>query len=264
MGTSVQVMPLCGVYNENPLSYLVSIDGFNFLIDCGWNDHFDPSLLQPLSRSLPLLLLSFHFISVSFSIFKNPNTLLFQGSFDDRCSIVVAFRYASPRRITLCHETARPLGSSVFYWASLPIRSSNYVWSVSLSKGKYIFFLSKEFLFRLILILFPILTCFVTALAGCFGVRFVYFGWYWLCFSEFYQANLLSESSSFGFVYQLAFRVIKILPKKKKTYESALSNRKRRGDCDCSSCGRTSLRRYCLEDNQGWWGCSICCWLQSP
>lgn len=50
MGTSVQVTPLCGVYNENPLSYLVSIDGFNFLIDCGWNDHFDPSLLQPLSR----------------------------------------------------------------------------------------------------------------------------------------------------------------------------------------------------------------------
>ncbi|KAL2967280.1 hypothetical protein AAZX31_16G166100 [Glycine max] len=52
MGTSVQVTPLCGVYNENPLSYLVSIDGFNFLVDCGWNDHFDPSLLQPLARSL--------------------------------------------------------------------------------------------------------------------------------------------------------------------------------------------------------------------
>ncbi|KAM3319995.1 cleavage and polyadenylation specificity factor subunit 2 isoform X1 [Capsicum chacoense] len=50
MGTSVQVTPLCGVYNENPLSYLVSIDGFNFLVDCGWNDHFDTSLLQPLSR----------------------------------------------------------------------------------------------------------------------------------------------------------------------------------------------------------------------
>ncbi|XP_019247455.1 PREDICTED: cleavage and polyadenylation specificity factor subunit 2-like isoform X3 [Nicotiana attenuata] len=50
MGMSVQVTPLCGVYNGNPLSYLVSIDGFNFLIDCGWNDQFDTSLLQPLSR----------------------------------------------------------------------------------------------------------------------------------------------------------------------------------------------------------------------
>ncbi|OMO71745.1 Beta-lactamase-like protein [Corchorus olitorius] len=61
MGTSVQVTPLCGVYNENPLSYLVSIDGFNFLIDCGWNDLFDPSLLQPLSRvasSIDAVLLS--------------------------------------------------------------------------------------------------------------------------------------------------------------------------------------------------------------
>lgn len=62
MGTSVQVTPLCGVYNENPLSYLVSIDGFNFLIDCGWNDHFDPSLLQPLSRvasTIDAILLSY-------------------------------------------------------------------------------------------------------------------------------------------------------------------------------------------------------------
>ncbi|GMN74552.1 hypothetical protein TIFTF001_055431, partial [Ficus carica] len=59
MGTSVQVTPLCGVYNENPLSYLVSIDGFNFLIDCGWNDHFDPSILHPLSKSLSPPLFSF-------------------------------------------------------------------------------------------------------------------------------------------------------------------------------------------------------------
>ncbi|KAJ1694426.1 hypothetical protein LUZ63_011124 [Rhynchospora breviuscula] len=50
MGTSVQVTPLSGVYGENPLCYLVAIDGFNLLMDCGWNDLFDLSLLQPLSR----------------------------------------------------------------------------------------------------------------------------------------------------------------------------------------------------------------------
>eukprot|EP00262_Sarcandra_glabra_P011101 TRINITY_DN26812_c0_g1_i1.p1 TRINITY_DN26812_c0_g1~~TRINITY_DN26812_c0_g1_i1.p1 ORF type:complete len:739 (+),score=139.59 TRINITY_DN26812_c0_g1_i1:133-2349(+) len=50
MGTSVQVTPLCGVYNENPLSYLISVDGFNFLADCGWNDFFDTAMLQPLSK----------------------------------------------------------------------------------------------------------------------------------------------------------------------------------------------------------------------
>ncbi|ERM95057.1 cleavage and polyadenylation specificity factor subunit 2 [Amborella trichopoda] len=50
MGTSVQLTPLSGVHSENPLSYLLSLDGFNFLVDCGWNDFFDPELLQPLSR----------------------------------------------------------------------------------------------------------------------------------------------------------------------------------------------------------------------
>ncbi|KAL8141831.1 hypothetical protein V2J09_014863 [Rumex salicifolius] len=61
MGTSVQVTPLSGVFNENPLSYLVSIDGFNLLVDCGWNDHFDTNLLQPLARvasSIDAVLLS--------------------------------------------------------------------------------------------------------------------------------------------------------------------------------------------------------------
>lgn len=70
MGTSVQVKPLCGVYNENPLCYLVSVDGFNFLMDCGWNDHFDPSLLQPLSRSLSLSL------SKSYYIYSCPLSIL--------------------------------------------------------------------------------------------------------------------------------------------------------------------------------------------
>ena len=69
MGTSVQVTPLCGVYNENPLSYLVSIDSFNILIDCGWNDHFDPSLLQPLSRlAVTLFLLSHSIITLLFTL----------------------------------------------------------------------------------------------------------------------------------------------------------------------------------------------------
>lgn len=69
MGTSVQVKPLCGVYNENPLSYLVSVDGFNFLIDCGWNDHFDTSMLEPLSRCLNFT--SFCFSSALFNVFTS-------------------------------------------------------------------------------------------------------------------------------------------------------------------------------------------------
>lgn len=128
MGTSVQVTPLCGVYNENPLSYLVSIDGFNFLLDCGWNDLFDPSLLEPLSRFLS-------FISISLPGIENPirtmgmpvyriNTLGkistidsvlissgFQGCFYYRCSSAFSSRYASPWCSSLRYEAAWTLCS---------------------------------------------------------------------------------------------------------------------------------------------------------
>ena len=57
MGTSVHVTPLCGVYSESPLCYLLSVDGFNFLMDCGWNDLCDLNLLQPISRFFPILLI---------------------------------------------------------------------------------------------------------------------------------------------------------------------------------------------------------------
>ncbi|TQD86601.1 hypothetical protein C1H46_027867 [Malus baccata] len=128
MGTSVQVTPLCGVYNENPLSYLVSIDGFNFLIDCGWNDHFDPPSFNP-SPGLSLAL------SLRFSLFL-AFLLLFgasmaemrclQGSFDGGCSLAVAFGYTSPRRASVRHEAARPVRSRLLHRAGLPIRSPHY------------------------------------------------------------------------------------------------------------------------------------------
>ncbi|KAM3261341.1 hypothetical protein ACQJBY_052169 [Aegilops geniculata] len=55
MGTSVQVMPLSGAYGEGPLCYLLAVDGFRFLLDCGWTDHCDPALLQPLARVAPTI-----------------------------------------------------------------------------------------------------------------------------------------------------------------------------------------------------------------
>ncbi|XP_062199096.1 cleavage and polyadenylation specificity factor subunit 2 [Phragmites australis] len=50
MGTSVQVTPLSGAYGEGPLCYLLAVDGFRFLLDCGWTDLCDPSQLQPLAK----------------------------------------------------------------------------------------------------------------------------------------------------------------------------------------------------------------------
>uniref|UniRef100_A0ACD5T9Q8 Uncharacterized protein n=1 Tax=Avena sativa TaxID=4498 RepID=A0ACD5T9Q8_AVESA len=55
MGTSVQVTPLSGAYGEGPLCYLLAVDGFRFLLDCGWTDHCHPALLQPLARVAPTI-----------------------------------------------------------------------------------------------------------------------------------------------------------------------------------------------------------------
>lgn len=51
--TAVRFTPLLGVHGRQPLSYLLELDGFNFLLDCGWNDAYDPALLQPLLEVLP-------------------------------------------------------------------------------------------------------------------------------------------------------------------------------------------------------------------
>uniref|UniRef100_A0A7I4EGV0 Cleavage and polyadenylation specificity factor subunit 2 n=1 Tax=Physcomitrium patens TaxID=3218 RepID=A0A7I4EGV0_PHYPA len=55
MGTSVQVTPLSGAHSEAPLCYLLQVDGFRFLLDCGWTDSFDLSLLEPLKSVAPTI-----------------------------------------------------------------------------------------------------------------------------------------------------------------------------------------------------------------
>ncbi|CAL4981339.1 unnamed protein product [Urochloa decumbens] len=53
MGTPVQVTPLSGAYGEGPLCYLLVVDGFRFLLDCGWTDLCDTSQLEPLAKVAP-------------------------------------------------------------------------------------------------------------------------------------------------------------------------------------------------------------------
>ncbi|BBN04094.1 cleavage and polyadenylation specificity factor subunit 2 [Marchantia polymorpha subsp. ruderalis] len=47
--SSVQITPLSGAHSESPLCYLLEVDGFRFLLDCGWTDAFDVAQLQPLA-----------------------------------------------------------------------------------------------------------------------------------------------------------------------------------------------------------------------
>ncbi|MCO5554497.1 hypothetical protein L7F22_008026 [Adiantum nelumboides] len=61
MGTRVQLTPLSGAYSEGPLCYLLDVDDFRFLLDCGWDDLFNVDSLQPLASvasSIDAVLLS--------------------------------------------------------------------------------------------------------------------------------------------------------------------------------------------------------------
>ena len=49
----VRFTPLLGVHGRGPLAYLLELDGFTLLLDCGWNDAYDPALLAPLVAALP-------------------------------------------------------------------------------------------------------------------------------------------------------------------------------------------------------------------
>ena len=39
--SKIQFTPLSGAYNEDPLCYILEIDDFCILLDCGWDDNFD-------------------------------------------------------------------------------------------------------------------------------------------------------------------------------------------------------------------------------
>ncbi|KAJ5072069.1 cleavage and polyadenylation specificity factor subunit 2 [Anaeramoeba ignava] len=50
MNSIIQFTPLYGVYNNGPICFLLEIDDFTFLLDCGWSEDFDITILQPLQR----------------------------------------------------------------------------------------------------------------------------------------------------------------------------------------------------------------------
>jgi cleavage and polyadenylation specificity factor subunit 2 len=62
MEERVLLTPLLGAHREGPVSYLLEIDQTKILLDCGWNEEFDPNVLEPLRKVFPsvnLILLSF-------------------------------------------------------------------------------------------------------------------------------------------------------------------------------------------------------------
>eukprot|EP01116_Phalansterium_solitarium_P003529 TRINITY_DN14340_c0_g1_i1.p2 TRINITY_DN14340_c0_g1~~TRINITY_DN14340_c0_g1_i1.p2 ORF type:complete len:733 (-),score=366.09 TRINITY_DN14340_c0_g1_i1:191-2389(-) len=50
MTAIIKFTPLCGVDLQQPLCYLLEVDDFCFLLDCGWDPTFDVRLLDPLKK----------------------------------------------------------------------------------------------------------------------------------------------------------------------------------------------------------------------
>ena len=59
MPSIIQFTPFSGVRDEEPYCYMLDIDGFRILLDCGWYDTFDTTVLEPLKRSVSLPFSSF-------------------------------------------------------------------------------------------------------------------------------------------------------------------------------------------------------------
>lgn len=45
--------PLSGAQGEGPLCYLLELDDFKLLLDCGWNDSFEPAQFDSLKAYVP-------------------------------------------------------------------------------------------------------------------------------------------------------------------------------------------------------------------
>lgn len=46
----IKLHTLSGSMDESPPCYLLQVDEFRFLLDCGWNEKFDPEFMKELKR----------------------------------------------------------------------------------------------------------------------------------------------------------------------------------------------------------------------
>jgi len=53
MSSQVTFTPLYGADARAPVASLLTIRGFTFLLDAGWDDAFDVALLAPIEAALP-------------------------------------------------------------------------------------------------------------------------------------------------------------------------------------------------------------------
>ncbi len=50
MTSIIKFTALSGAYDESPPCYLLQVDEFSFLLDCGWNETLSTELLENVKR----------------------------------------------------------------------------------------------------------------------------------------------------------------------------------------------------------------------
>ena len=50
MTSIIKLQALSGARDEGPPCYLLQVDEFSFLLDCGWDEDFDMALIKEIKR----------------------------------------------------------------------------------------------------------------------------------------------------------------------------------------------------------------------
>ena len=50
MTSIIKLQPLSGVYGEGPHCYLLVVDEFRILLDCGWDEHFNMTFIKEFKK----------------------------------------------------------------------------------------------------------------------------------------------------------------------------------------------------------------------
>ncbi|KAL4238070.1 cleavage and polyadenylation specificity factor subunit 2 [Mactra antiquata] len=52
MTSIIKLQPLSGAQDESPPCYLLQVDQFRFLLDCGWDEKFDMAVIKEIKRNI--------------------------------------------------------------------------------------------------------------------------------------------------------------------------------------------------------------------
>lgn len=53
MPSIIRFEPFSGAHDEGPLCYILQVDEFKFLLDCGWDESFSMSYIEALKPHVP-------------------------------------------------------------------------------------------------------------------------------------------------------------------------------------------------------------------